>query len=205
MTSAFPTSAEVLAVAPADVPEWIDFTFLRHDPFAFGEAAFDEFRRVASKGLGIGANGIYCLGSGAIGWSLNPEKMVDNDLKSFDDESDLDIAFISETHFESAWRELRAAEQQWLARRTSTKGQQEGLDFQRRKFFDGAILGNKVSKLGFRSEWISTLPALRGIARDAVGRALPLNFFIYRDYWSVHNSVAKSLYVCQAKRLSIGD
>ncbi|WP_345503001.1 hypothetical protein [Pedococcus ginsenosidimutans] len=204
VTAPYPTSAEVLAVGAKEVAEWIDFTYLRHDPLAFGATRFDEFRRTASKGLGIGANGIYCLGSGAIGWSLNPEKMLGSDLKPFDRASDLDMAFVSETHFESAWRELRAAEQKWLARRTTTRGQRADLDFQRRKFFDGAILGDKISKLGFRSEWISTLPALRGIAQDALGRQVKMNFFIYRDYWSVHNSVAKSLYVCQAKRLSIG-
>lgn len=205
MTSAYPSDEEILNVSVADAPEWVDFTFIRSDPFAFGAAAFDSFRRTASRGFEIDANGIFCLGSGALGWSMSPEKMIGRGLKSFDERSDLDMAFVSEVHFESAWRELRAAEQKWLARRTRPGSEQVGLDFQRRKFFDGAIVGSHLSKLNFGTEWVSTLPKLRSIAADALGRSVKMNFFIYRDYWSVHNSVTKSLYACKAKRLSISE
>lgn len=205
LASGFPTDVEILDVQVEDAREWVDFTYIRSDPLAFGATAFDEFRRTASRGFDIDANGIFCLGSGALGWSLNPEKMIGPRLKAFDHESDLDMAFISEVHFESAWRELRAAEQKWLARRTRPGSEQGALGFQRRKFFDGAIVDSHLSKLNFGPEWISTLPRLRAIASDAVGRSVKMNFFIYRDYWSVHNSVTKSLYACKAQRLSISE
>jgi len=76
--SAYPAQTELLAAAP--IFEWIDRNFLRHDPFAFAGIDFQEFAFLCSAEVDVDPNGVYCVGSGAVGLSLNPSKVANRAL-----------------------------------------------------------------------------------------------------------------------------
>ncbi|MBZ2405151.1 hypothetical protein [Liquorilactobacillus hordei] len=62
----------------------------------------DIFRSIISKKLDIDFGNSQIVGSAKIGFSLNPNKH----LKQFDDDSDIDIAIISERIFNDLWKKL---------------------------------------------------------------------------------------------------
>lgn len=61
------------------------------------------WRAQLAKGLGVDPSSLVITGSCAFGVSLNPYK----NYRFFDAESDIDVAIISEYHFNDAWRTLR--------------------------------------------------------------------------------------------------
>jgi len=184
---------------------WIDRHFLRADPFAFAGTEFEEFRHLVASRFGVDPNGIYCVGSGAVGLSISPGKMIDQDLKVFDStspdkdiRSDLDIALISEIHFETAWRELRDA----VAPSVSfiPKDLRDVQNQQRNRFFDGAIIANKLlGSLSFGSDWLTQSIGISEWVTVNFNREVTINFWIYRDYWSLRNYVSKGIIECGSK------
>ncbi|QUH19268.1 hypothetical protein [Alkaliphilus sp. B6464] len=56
---------------------------------------YDEFKKDVARLLEVHKNNVHIFGSGKLGFSLNPEKR----LKDFDDESDIDIAIISDVYY----------------------------------------------------------------------------------------------------------
>lgn len=192
----YPTEAELLGADP--LLEWIDEHVLRGDPFAFKDVGFRPVVSLISRELGIEANGIFCVGSGAVGLSLNPNKINDSSLKSFDDASDLDIALISEVHFERAWRDLRQAVEPTLIEVDPVIV--EHLSWQRKRFFDGAILAEKLlPTLSFANIWVPSLIRLNDLVATLLGRNTTVNIWIYRDYWSLRSYVASSIVRCRRK------
>lgn len=69
---AYPEQEDVVNADP--LLEWIDGEFLRFDPFAFKDAGFRSVVSLISREYDVDPNGIYCIGSGAIGLSVNPKK-----------------------------------------------------------------------------------------------------------------------------------
>ncbi len=193
----YPTQAELLTAEP--LVEWIDAHFLRADPYAFrGSTGFRPVVALISTTLDVDANGVFCIGSGAIGLSLNPAKVTDARLKSFDVDSDLDLAIVSEVHFETAWRDLRRATQAVLDEIPFELT--EHLDWQRKRFFDGAIVAhNLLPFLSFGSVWLANLVRLSEGVAVLLDREVQINVWIYRDYWSLRNYVATSIVRCRAR------
>lgn len=189
--------AEIVAAAP--VFGWVDRSYLRCDPYAFRDADFQDFALTCSSALGVDPNGVYCIGSGAVGLSLNPEKMAGGLLKAFDASSDLDIAVISEVHFERAWRSLREQAHPAIAGELESD-LRDAMSHQRKRFFDGAILANKLLPyLEFGESWVGSLVRVAEHAATALGREIDVNVWIYRDYWSVRSYVANSIIKCKEK------
>jgi len=146
--------------------------------------------------LDVDPNGIYCVGSGAVGFSLSPKKMRTTGLKPFDDSSDLDLAVISEIYFERAWREIRTAVQPTALDITSVLT--ENLAWQKRRFFDGAIVASDLlPALTFGPDWIAKIERVRELVARMLGRERSVKLWIYRDYWSVRNHVAEGLSKCR--------
>lgn len=196
----YPTQADIQRAEP--LLAWIDREFLRSDPFAFVGSEFREFVNATVDEFDVDPNGIYCIGSGAIGLSLNPGKMIGADLKEFSTStdpkvrSDLDIAIISQTHFELAWRDLRLATQPTAAPADDVILEYMGL--QRKRLFDGAIVANKLlPALSFGSDWISASTRLSERVVKMLDREIDINYWIYRDYWSVRNYVARGVVECR--------
>lgn len=196
VTTDLPTQDDLLKADP--VFEWIDRHFLRPDPFAFATANFQEFTLKCAAEFDLDPNGIYCIGSGAIGLSLNPGKISKGSLKTFDDESDLDIALISEVHFETGWRNLR--ERAHPALNEMEGNLVDAMRHQKKRFFDGAIVANRLlPQLDFGPEWIrASLRISEFVARE-FGREVAVNFWIYRDYWSVRSYVANGIIRCKER------
>lgn len=192
----YPGEEELLKAA--DPPAWIDRNFLRQDPFAFDGApvSFHETACELAQLLDVERNGVFCIGSGAIGLSVNPNKMVHGSLKRFDEESDLDVAIVSSRHFEIAWRELLRATQPHL--REIPAEISEHLKWQKKRLFDGAILSNKLlGSFSFGLDWIGALDRMGGRLEDALNRAVKAELWIYRDYWSLRNYITGGLVACQ--------
>lgn len=190
----YPTQTELLAADP--IFDWIDRHVLRNDPFAFANANFQEFTfRCASK-FKVDPNGVFCVGSGAVGLSINPGKVEAGNLKRFDSNSDLDIALISEVHFELAWRNLR--ERAHPALNELEAPFIAAMNHQKKRFFDGAILTNKLlTYLDFGSDWISARTAISEYVAISFDREVDVNFWVYRDYWSLRSYIATSITKCK--------
>ena len=192
----YPTQGELLGADP--VPEWLDEHFLRQDPFAFRRTGFRRVVRLVSTQLDVDANGVYCIGSGAVGLSLSPRKIVDDNLKPFDDESDIDLAVISDFHFETAWRDLRQATQSILPVSQIAETVRENIAWQRKKLFDGAILAHKLlPELSFGGQWLPAMTRVSEAVVTMLDREVDINMWIYRDYWSLRNYVADGLVRCR--------
>ena len=193
---AYPHETDLLGAT--DPPGWIDQHFLRQDPFAFahGTLSFHSAACTLSESLDVERNGIFCIGSGAIGLSINPAKIVDGHLKEFDHDSDLDVAIVSSRHFELAWRELLLATQPHL--KEVPAAVEKNLAWQRKRLFDGAILANKLlGSLSFGTKWLGAIDSVSGRIEDSFDRSVTAEFWIYRDYWSLRNYVARGVVACQ--------
>lgn len=81
-------TARLFEGVPAIWPSTIDYVRWRHE---------------VAKRLAVDPVSIQLVGSGRLGYSLNPRK----NFKKFDGESNLDIAIISADLFESTWQEIR--------------------------------------------------------------------------------------------------
>lgn len=184
-------------------PTWVDRHVLRSDPAAFevpDENLFHRFVQECSTSLDVDPNGVYCIGSGAIGLSFNPNKVVNDELKPFDKSSDLDIAIISPFYFERAWRDLRVAASSYHGDPPSNRLYKK-IQHQRVRMFDGAIVANELmSHLSFGSEWVTANQRLQYDWADRLNRdRLSINWWIYRDYWSVRNYVTEGIAKCISK------
>jgi len=193
----YPDQEELLAVPEENLLDWIDAEYLRHDPYAFEGHDFRKVARSAAGLLDVDPNGIYCLGSGAVGLSLNPAKIqADGSLKRFDSESDLDLAVISSHYFDLAWRDLRRASQPTL--NALDKDFRDRLSHQRKRLFDGAVLADKVMPmLTFRESWHRALGQLSQQIAITLDRNVPVHVWIYRDYWGVRNYVSEGILKCR--------
>lgn len=81
-------TARLFEGVPAIWPKTIDYVRWRHE---------------VAKRLDVDPVSIQLVGSGRLGYSLNPSKK----FKKFDSDSDIDIAIISADLFESTWQEIR--------------------------------------------------------------------------------------------------
>ncbi|NEA37473.1 hypothetical protein [Streptomyces sp. SID13031] len=178
------------------------------DPYAFDSPAgnlFPEFVHDAAQGFGVDPNGIYCIGSGAIGLSCNPNNVQEGHLKAFGAGSDLDVAVISQFHFDQAWRDLRVLAHTAYTPPSSKKLRQK-LDHQRSRLFDGAIVANKLmDRLTFGPHWSPHRIRLQLEWRDRLALSSKMNLWIYRDYWSVRSYVAEGMQKCVERLRSFDD
>lgn len=192
----YPSESEVIAAAHP--PEWIDRHFLRQDPFIFSGASrtFHDIACSVAAELEVDRNGIFCIGSGAIGLSLNPSKLSQGHLKRMDYDSDMDLAIVSARHFELAWQDLLRATQPHLEQ--VSKELDANLAWQRKRLFDGAILANKLlGTLSYGKHWIAALDRIGQSIAVALDRNVSVEVWVYRDYWSLRNYVAKGIVGCQ--------
>jgi hypothetical protein len=194
---AYPTQEEFLVADP--LLGWIDEQFLRPDPFAFQGVAFRDIVQGIAGSLGVDPNGIFIVGSGAVGLSFNPENVVDGALGQYGEDSDLDLAVISEVHFETGWRDLRRAAQPTLDEMDSLV--RENLAWQKKRFFDGTLLANRLlPALSFGPEWATALVRVAESIAVALDREVEkLDLWIYRDYWSLRNYVASGMVRCRER------
>lgn len=199
----YPSEDDILRCTPETVLSWIDDNFLRNDPYAFREVP-GGFRSTAAlivRELKIDRNGIFCIGSGAIGLSLNPKKLSGGKLKRYDSKSDIDLAVISEVWFEMAWRDLREAAQPTTEYMDTLV--RKYIQWQKARFFDGAILANRLlPALSFGREWGPSLVRIEEHVSVLFDREVSIGLWVYRDYWSLRNYVSEGLMKCRRGMVS---
>lgn len=180
-----------------DVETLIDEHILRQDPFVFANLAFAKIQTKIARELRVERNGVFVVGSGSIGLSLNPAKISNRLLKVFDPQSsDIDLAIVSAWHFDEGWRSLREQSSNYLPTRDSSLDDE--LKHQRKRFFDGVILANKLlGYLPFNADWNPALIRIRQDIALAISSDLDVNVWIYRDYWSLRNYTAEGIRKCR--------
>lgn len=167
---------------------WINRCFLTANPFAFKEGQFSKFRQIASDCFDVEHHNVWCSGSGALGFSLNHRKTVGDTIKYFDTDSDLDIAIISTHYFDQAWKDLR--EKYRDKSRDPSRRFMEKLEAQRYRLFDGAIQTNKLlAHLSMGDDWMRAQRKLATETSLMFDREVDVQFWIYRDMWSLRNYV----------------
>lgn len=142
--------------------------------FSDDRRMFEAWRRDLSRHLDVDPAAVIVAGSAAVGVSLNPDKK----LKAFGANSDVDVAIISQHHFNVAWR--------WMARLTSTEKYRLPKEAQaavknhrlRHIYFGAVATDDLIGHLPFGARWTQAAEAMK--ARSPVnGR--DINFRIYRN------------------------
>ena len=84
--------------------EFIDHHLFGASPWAFRASPpeYDDFRQQLAERLAVSVGGIALVGSGRLGFSLNPQHL----LSPFGSASDLDVVVASSTMFDETWMEL---------------------------------------------------------------------------------------------------
>jgi hypothetical protein len=121
---------------------------------------------------------LLVVGSAGLGFSLSPFKR----FAEFRPRSDIDVAAVSERHFDEAWRWLRDLGPENLPERDELE--QEMFKWHRRNLvFDGAIATERLlPRLPFGDKWMSALGHAAN-REPTVGRQIKVR--IYRDFESL--------------------
>ena len=170
-------------------PDWCATRWvLECSPFVFADytpSDFWQWKDELARGLNVDSKDILIIGSGAAGVSLSRHKA----LKSFDNNSDIDVAVISAHHFDVAWRTLRSLG----TRRYRLPVEQKNAvdEHVRRYIYWGTIATDRLLPLfPFADSWFSTLSAMRKhpatADRDIKAR-------IYRDFASLRAYLLHSI------------
>jgi hypothetical protein len=155
-------------------------------PYVFAQdlATWIDWKTHLADHLEVDPHDIVLTGSGAIGFSLNPNK----NYKPFDGTSDIDCGVISPYHFEQSWRYLRQIRPSWLSLPPKSK---RAIELHRKNLvFSGTIATDSIlGLLPFGAKWQAGL--------DAMGRIAPtsdreVKLRVYKDYdalrsYHVHN------------------
>lgn len=166
----------LLTLEPSD---FVSRYVLEPVPFVFdgNMQAWIAWKTNLAKQLDVDPREIVLTGSGSVGFSLNPRKL----LKAFGAESDLDVGVISRHYFDMAWWTLRRYNPLFGgASRARTKAfNQHRAGY----IFDGSIATDQVlSLLPFGVEWQRALDYM-GRIDPTSGRDVKLR--IYRDFESL--------------------
>ncbi|SPM42069.1 hypothetical protein PABE177_4119 [Mycobacterium numidiamassiliense] len=103
-------------------------------------------------------------------------------------------------HFELAWRNLRERAHPAL---NELEGKFiDAINHQRKRFFDGAILTNKLlTYLDFGPYWFPARTSISEYVAITFGREVKVNLWLYRDYWSLRSYIATGITKCKGRTL----
>ncbi|CDX59321.1 conserved hypothetical protein [Mesorhizobium plurifarium] len=149
-------------------------------PFVFNNdrELYRIWKRKFGKLIDIDPLNITIIGSGGIGFSLNPHKK----FKPFSAESDIDVAVISEYHFSLAWRALRTIK---LPDVRTFKDREAIKEHRNNYIYWGCIATDRVlSYLPFVRQWTEATSAMAG-ERPTEERDIKVR--LYRDYESLRS------------------
>jgi hypothetical protein len=142
--------------------------------FAGDRAAYVLWKRALGAAIDVDPACLTIVGSAAVGCSLSPVQS----LKPFDSESDVDVAVISNYHFNIAWRYLRMNGMRRLKVDTRTRIAWD--EHVNRYIYWGTIATDKLlGVLPFGLEW---LKATGGMSLVDPTKGRDINLRIYADY-----------------------
>lgn len=148
-------------------------------PYPFSENAklYETWRCRLSKLIEVDSSEILITGSGAFGISLNPNK----NYRPFDNDSDIDVAIVSEYFFSTSWRCLRNMGTKIHSMPPAAK--QSVQDHVQKYIYWGTIATDKIlSYLPFGKEWLSALELMSN-EHPTNGRVIKAR--IYKDFESL--------------------
>lgn len=164
-------------------------------PCVFGDdrSKYREWRTVISDSLNIDSSDVVIVGSAAAGFSMSPNK----NLKPFDNESDIDVAIISDRHFTIAWHYLRSLN--LTLARLDNRQRRSVQDHRQNKIFWGCIATDRILPiLPFAKSWLTLQNELRNIP-PTVNR--DVNFRIYKDFQALRSYQEQGLKALKTKLL----
>lgn len=156
-------------------------------PFIFQDdwSSYRLWRKTLGAQLEIDPREIVLTGSACVGFSLSPSK----ELKAFDQDSDVDVAIVSEWHFSEAWHCLRVIDPIIAP---LTPPQRSALaEHQKRYVYWGCIATDRVLPLlPFGAKWLAGLSYMAGVSPTAGRR---INARIYKDFRALAGYQARSV------------
>ena len=168
-------------------------------PYIFDDDIYKYvlWKHTLSEKLRIDPDSIIFTGSSAIGISLSPYK----NFKEFSDDSDIDIAIISEYHFIESWRFLRSIGSKYHM--YSPKEKQAIRDHIERLIYWGTIATDKILHLlPFGKEWNEVVNKIK---ENEPIKGKDIKFRIYRDIESLRAYHANNIKALQSAELEKGD
>ena len=126
-------------------------------------------KEILNDKLGVAYHNVLMVGSGKIGYSLNPFKK----FKAFDEDSDIDIAIISIKMFNELWAKIRlASTEEHIFYNSITSS-----------IFRGFINEKHFSNIAFaRQYWNNQILDLNRCIQEDVGIQHQINYRIYRSW-----------------------
>jgi len=133
-----------------------------------------EWKELLASKIGVDGKAIVLTGSASVGFSLNP----DNNLRAYNDKSDIDVAIVSQHYFDISWHFLRNI---GTKRYSYSRKERDAIDDHRnRLIYWGTIATDKIIQiLPFGEKWISSLNEMAAYepTKDRV-----INIRIYKDF-----------------------
>lgn len=136
------------------VSKWI----LERIPYIFKENRLDylKVKSLISDKIKVDSCSIFFVGSCAVGFSLNPNKL----FKPFDEHSDIDIAVISHYFFDIAWRTIQDIDFSSISYPI-----QQIITEHRNKYiyWETVALDKIIGIMPFAKEWMETIERLKSL------------------------------------------
>lgn len=174
-------------VLTGDPPDIVAEHVLERVPFIFSDnwKLYRWWRKELGQRLGIDPREITLTGSACVGHSLSPTK----GLRPFDQQSDVDVAIVSEWHFSEAWHCLRNIDP---VTTQLTPTQRIALaEHQKRYVYWGCIATDRVlTLLPFGAKWLEGLTFMAGVD-PTEGRKI--NARIYKDFRALASYQARGI------------
>jgi len=165
-------------------------------PFKENKKQYAEWRHKLSSMIKVDSSEIVIIGSGAFGVSLNPNK----NYRFYDDNSDIDVAIISEYFFNTSWRHLRNLGTD--IHRMSPAAKQSVIDHVHKYIYWGTIATDKLLPyLPFGPQWSE---ALREMSKIDPTKNRQIKARIYKDFESLRTYQVNNLKNLRTQELEKG-
>jgi hypothetical protein len=150
------------------------------------------WRHIVAEQLTVDPAEVQLVGSAKLGYSLNPGK----NFTKFHDESDFDIAIISNSLFEKAWAELRS-----LIQNGSFDGRRNNL---RKLVFEECVaLDIVLPHMSFGKTWSKGRDALIASLGEGFG-SRTVNYRLYRSHRALRSYQIKSVEAAESRAVEDG-
>lgn len=146
-------------------------------PFEGDAKNYESWRSKLSGLVEVDSSEVLITGSGAFGISLNPYK----NYRAFDNNSDIDVAIVSEHFFNVSWRYLRNL---GAAKHSMTPAAKQSIrDHVEKYIYWGTIATDKILPyMPFGKAWMSALEEMSNV-EPTKGRVIKAR--IYKDFDSL--------------------
>lgn len=175
------------SVLERDLEDLLNELLFEQVPFIFTQSwsLFRTWRRELGLAVNVDPSEIIVVGSAATGQSLSPIKA----FKAFDQESDVDVAIVSDHFFSEAWHHLRSVD---LTLDALTPTQRAAIvDHQKRYIYWGCIATDRIlSLMPFAIRWVA---ARSNLAAMPPTSDRDINFRIYKDFRALRSYQLRGL------------